>query len=60
MRDRLRNTRPMQWVSRRGRSVLNTQMGAALLSALVLTVVNVTVYAIPFLVQGPLRLPPAG
>ena len=34
VRDRLRNTRPMQWASRRGRAVLNTQMGAALLSAL--------------------------
>lgn len=36
VRDRLRNTRPMQWASRRGRPVLNVQMGAALLSALVL------------------------
>ena len=43
VRDRLRNTRPMQWASRRGRSVLNVQMGAALLSALVLAVVNITV-----------------
>ena len=60
VRDRLRNTRPMQWASRRGRSVLNTQMGAALLSALVLTVVNVTVYAIPFLAQGPLRFAACG
>ena len=55
VRDRLRNTRPMQWTSRRGRAVLNIQMGAALLSALVLTVVNLTVYAVPFLAQGPLR-----
>ena len=60
VRARLRNTRPMQWASRRGRSVLNTQMGAALFSALVLTVVNVTVYAIPFLVQGPLRFAACG
>ena len=52
VRDRLRNTRPMQWASRRGRSVLNVQMGAALLSALVLAVVNITVYVIPFLAQG--------
>ena len=55
VRDRLRNTRPMQWTSRRGRAVLNIQMGAALLSALVLTVINLTVYAGPFLAQGPLR-----
>ena len=60
VRDRLRNTRPMQWASRRGRSVLNVQMGAALLSALVLTAVNVTVYALPFLAQGPLRFAACG
>ena len=55
VRDRLRNTRPMQWASRQGRTILNTQMGAALLSALVLAAVNITVYAVPFLAQGPLR-----
>lgn len=60
VRDRLRNTRPMQWSSRRGRAILNTQMGAALLSALGLTAVNVTVYAIPFLAQGPLRFAACG
>ena len=60
VRDRLRNTRPMQWASRRGRAVLNTQMGAALLSALALTAINLTVYAIPFLAQGPLRFAACG
>ena len=60
VRDRLRNTRPMQWTSRRGRAVLNIQMGAALLSALVLTVINLTVYAVPFLAQGPLRFAACG
>ena len=60
VRDRLRGTRPLQWASRRGRSVLNVQMGAALLSALVLTAVNVTVYAIPFLAQGPLQFAACG
>ena len=60
VRDRLRNTRPMQWASRRGRSVLNVQMGAALLSALVLAVVNITVYVIPFLAQGPLQFAACG
>ena len=60
VRDRLRNTRPMQWASRQGRTILNTQMGAALLSALVLAAVNVTVYAIPFLAQGPLRFAACG
>ena len=60
VRDRLRNTRPMQWASRRGRAILNTQMGAALLSALALTAINLTVYAIPFLAQGPLQFAACG
>lgn len=60
VRDRLRNTRPMQWASRRGRAILNTQMGAALLSALVLTAINLTVYAVPFLAQGPLQFAACG
>lgn len=37
VRDTLHRTRAMQWTSRRGRRVLNTQMGAALLSGLLLT-----------------------
>ena len=60
VRDRLRGTRPMQWASRRGRVVLNTQMGAALLSALVLTAINLAVYAVPFLAQGPLQFSACG
>lgn len=60
VRDRLRNTRPLQWASRRGRAILSTQMGTALLSALVLTAVNVSVYAVPFLAQGPLRFAACG
>ena len=60
VRDRLRNTRPLQWASRRGRTILSTQMGTALLSALVLTAVNVSVYAVPFLAQGPLRFAACG
>lgn len=60
VRDRLRGTRPMQWASRRGRAILSTQMGTALLSALVLTAVNVSVYAVPFLAQGPLRFAACG
>lgn len=55
VRDRMRKTRAMQWTSHRGRSILTTQMAAALCSALVLTVVNLVIYAIPFLAQGPLR-----
>ena len=60
VRDRLRNTRPMQWSLPAGRPVLNVQMGAALLSALVLAVVNITVYVIPFLAQGPLQFAACG
>lgn len=60
VRDRLRRTRAMQWTSRRGRSILTTQMVAAMFSALVLTVVNLVVYAIPFLAQEPLRFRTCG
>ncbi len=60
VRDRLRRTRAMQWTSRRGRSVLTTQMAAALCSALVLTAVNLVTYAIPFLAQEPLRFRDCG
>nr|WP_326189426.1 hypothetical protein [uncultured Oscillibacter sp.] len=60
VRDRLRRTRAMQWTSRRGRPILTTQMAAALCSALVLTVVNLAVYAIPFLAQEPLRFRACG
>lgn len=56
VRDRLRRMRPFQWASRRGRRVLHTQLAAGLISALLLSVVNVTVYAVPFLSQGPLAL----
>ena len=56
VRDRLRRTRPLQWASRRGRRILHTQLAAGLVSALLLSAVNVTVYAIPFLSQGPLAL----
>lgn len=50
----------MQWTSRRGRGVLNTQMAAALCSALVLTVINLVIYAVPFLAQGPLQFHACG
>ena len=60
VRDQLRRTRAMQWTSRRGRAVLNTQMAAALCSALVLTIINLVIYAIPFLAQGPLQFRDCG
>lgn len=53
VRDRRRRTRAMQWTSRRGRAILTTQMTAALCSALVLTIINLVIYAVPFLAQGP-------
>lgn len=45
----------MQWTSRRGRGVLNAQMGAALLSGVLLTLLNCAVYLGPFLATGALR-----
>ena len=60
VRDRLRRTRAMQWTSRRGRAILTTQMAAALCSTLVLTAVNVVIYAVPFLAQGPLQFRACG
>ena len=55
VRDRLCRTRALQWSSRRGRAVLGTQMGAAFLSALALTLCNLLIYAGPFLGQGVLK-----
>lgn len=55
VRDGLRRTRAMQWTSRRGRRVLYTQMGAALLSGLLLTLLNCAVYLGPFLSTGALK-----
>ena len=60
VRDRLRKIQPMQWSAGAGRKILNTQIGAALLSALVLTAVNLTAYAVPFLMKGPLRFADCG
>lgn len=54
VRDRLRRTRAMQWASRRWRGTLGAQMGAALLSGLLLTLVNFAVYLGPFLSTGAL------
>ena len=50
----------MQWDSRRGWAILTTQMAAALSSALVLTAINIVIYAIFRHVPPPafLHLPP--
>ena len=53
VRDGLHRTRAMQWTSRRGRRVLNTKMGAALLSGLLLKLC--AVYLGPFLSTGALK-----
>lgn len=55
VRDALRRTKAMQWTSRRGRWVLNAQMGAALLSGALLTLLNCAIYLVPFLATGALR-----
>lgn len=55
VRDALRRTRAMQWASRRGWGVLNAQMGAALLSGALLTLLNCAIYLGPFLATGALR-----
>jgi len=54
VRDQLHSTRPMQWASRRGRKIVNVQFGAALLSGLLLTLINFAVYTAPFLSTGAL------
>lgn len=55
VRDALHRTRAMQWTSRRGRRVLNVQMGAALLSGLLLALLNCAVYLGPFLSTGAMK-----
>lgn len=48
VRDRLHRMQPAQWSSRRGRRTLHTQFVAALVSGLLLAVLNVAVYSVPF------------
>lgn len=52
VRDRLHRMRPVQWTSRRGRRVLHVQFAAALASGLLLTLLNIAVYMIPFASTG--------
>lgn len=54
VRDRIRHMRAAQWSSKKGRRILNIQFTAAGISALALTLVNLILYAIPFLMQQPL------
>ena len=54
VRDQIRRLHATQWSSKKGRRILNTQFAAAEFSALALTLINLIVYAIPFLMQHPL------
>lgn len=56
VRDRLHRVRALQWASRSGRRVVRRQFAAGMLSALALTVVNVTLYSLVFVAQGALKL----
>lgn len=52
VRDRLHRMRPAQWASRRGRRILHVQFAAALASGLLLTLLNIAVYMVPFVSTG--------
>lgn len=54
VRDRLHRMRPVQWASRRGRRILHVQFAASLVSGLLLTLLNIAVYMIPFASTGTL------
>ena len=55
VRDRLYRTRALQWSSRRGRGTLSVQIGAGLISAFILTLVNIAAYGIPLMQKGALH-----
>ncbi|MCI8813154.1 MAG: hypothetical protein HFG12_07955 [Oscillibacter sp.] len=52
VRDRLHRMRPAQWASRRGRRILSVQFMAALVSGLLLTLLNIAIYMVPFVSTG--------
>lgn len=52
VRDRLHRMRTAQWASRRGRRILNVQFTAALVSGLLLTLLNIAIYMVPFVSTG--------
>lgn len=54
VRDRLHRMRGTQWTSRKGRRLLRLQIIAASLSSVILTLLNITAYAAPFLMQNTL------
>ena len=56
VRDRMHRIRSAQWTSRWGRRILNAQLTAGLFSGLLLTVLNMGIYAVPFLTRRVLPL----
>jgi len=52
VKDRMRNIRPLQWSSSRGRGVLKTQFAAIMLSVLLLTTINLVIFGGLFLTNG--------
>ena len=52
VRDRLHRMRAAQWASRQGRRILDLQFAASLASGLLLTLLNIAVYMIPFASTG--------
>lgn len=56
VRDRIHRTRALLWSSRTGRRTDRVQLFAGLLSAAILTCLNLAAYTIPFLANRPLAL----
>jgi len=52
VRDRIRKIRSIQWSSRRGRKILNAQFTAVILSALLLTTLNLLIFGGLFATKG--------
>lgn len=52
VRDRMRGMRALQWSSRRGRKILNAQFAAVMLSALLLTTLNLLIFGGLFATKG--------
>lgn len=52
VRDRMRAMRPLQWSARRGRGILKIQFTAAMLSAFLMTTVNLFIFGGLFLTNG--------
>ena len=53
VRDKMRKMRQLQWSSRHGRKILNTQFKASVLSAIALTTINILLFGPVFLLKIP-------